>query len=945
MCSYSSRATLAVAVCSVLCLQSAVLADNSSKSQKNLAPLQRRSDSPRKIPNRGLSAAQQDRISSILKQPAPGSILYEKSRYRDKSGKSLHQAAPVKKVHAKLAEKLGIGPRSTGTILGWSGSAQGGGAGNGLVGTPCADCQVGELTCNADPVAGDLVETCVLDDGAFVQSFPFTVDVSGTVEVLLTSEAFDTFLIIADSSGDCAVVAGNDDCVPGDFDNSCVSVALAAGEYYALVTSFDAAETGPFTLSVTCTEGSACDRCEQGVISCGEAVSGSLVAEDCTVTGSDLSDLYAFDVDETGRFSLTLTSKGFDTLVRVLDAGCQELGTNDDCTIGDTSTSCLTIDLEAGSYVVEVTSFGGDEVGDYSLDVQCDTIGDPCGDCVIGDVVCDVPVEGVLGESGCSRENGASLDTIAFSVETLANVTIDLTSADFDTFVTLSNAACEVIAENDDCDFGNTNSCLTIELEPGDYFVGASSYDSTGEGDYDLVVSCASTVFCQDCSVGELPCSGLVQGGDLAEGDCTLEDGTFADVWQLEVADGQNLALELISADFDTVITLLDANCEVVASNDDCDDTTDSCLVFRQLAGGSYSVVATSFEVATGAYELTATCTTFDLCRDCLDGTLDCGGSVSGELSADDCEFGDATNLDTFSFTLDSAQEVTLDLTSLDFDAYLLLGDGVCANIGENDDCTDLGTDACIVAELPAGEYFAIANSFSPAAGSYDLSLTCADIMTCTDCNVGGISCNSTVDGTLGESLCTLPDETNIDYYSFSLPTDATVTIELNSPDFDTFLLFFGSDCLATAGNDDCEPGSTNSCLTLSLTAGEYSIGVNSFFVDSGAGSYTLTVSSPDCVSGGGRIPGDCSEDGIIDISDGICLLSFLFLGSPVELPCGDGTVTDGGNLQLLDNDQSGTIDLSDGVFLFNYLFLGGQPPALGLSCVAIEGCEEQCTP
>ena len=86
MCSYSSRATLAVAVCSVLCLQSAVLADNSSKSQKNLAPLQRRSDSPRKIPNRGLSAAQQDRISSILKQPAPGSILYEKSRYRDKSG-------------------------------------------------------------------------------------------------------------------------------------------------------------------------------------------------------------------------------------------------------------------------------------------------------------------------------------------------------------------------------------------------------------------------------------------------------------------------------------------------------------------------------------------------------------------------------------------------------------------------------------------------------------------------------------------------------------------------------------------------------------------------------------------------------------------------------------------------------------------------------------------
>lgn len=61
---------------------------------------------------------------------------------------------------------------------------------------------------------------------------------------------------------------------------------------------------------------------------------------------------------------------------------------------------------------------------------------------------------------------------------------------------------------------------------------------------------------------------------------------------------------------------------------------------------------------------------------------------------------------------------------------------------------------------------------------------------------------------------------------------------------------------------------------------------------------------------------GDTNSDKVVDLSDGIFTLNFLFLGG--ESPeCADA----------LDTDESGALDISDGIFLFNYLFLGGGRP------------------
>jgi hypothetical protein len=96
--------------------------------------------------------------------------------------------------------------------------------------------------------------------------------------------------------------------------------------------------------------------------------------------------------------------------------------------------------------------------------------------------------------------------------------------------------------------------------------------------------------------------------------------------------------------------------------------------------------------------------------------------------------------------------------------------------------------------------------------------------------------------------------------------------------------------------------------------------------------------------SGALQVPGDCNQDGKLDISDAVCLLGHLFLGNPTTLPCDGGTILDPGNLALLNSNGDVKVDLSDAVYTLLYLFNGGTAPVLGTSCQPIGGCPSACS-
>jgi hypothetical protein len=85
------------------------------------------------------------------------------------------------------------------------------------------------------------------------------------------------------------------------------------------------------------------------------------------------------------------------------------------------------------------------------------------------------------------------------------------------------------------------------------------------------------------------------------------------------------------------------------------------------------------------------------------------------------------------------------------------------------------------------------------------------------------------------------------------------------------------------------------------------------------------------------QIPGDCNQDGELDLSDVICLLGHLFQGSPESLPCS----TDAANLGLMDCNRDGGIDLSDAIYKLAFLFQGGPGPVAGSACISIGNCPE----
>ena len=65
-------------------------------------------------------------------------------------------------------------------------------------------------------------------------------------------------------------------------------------------------------------------------------------------------------------------------------------------------------------------------------------------------------------------------------------------------------------------------------------------------------------------------------------------------------------------------------------------------------------------------------------------------------------------------------------------------------------------------------------------------------------------------------------------------------------------------------------------------------------------------------------VRGDASQDGILNISDPINALGFLFLGSTKPL-CPDA----------LDADDNGQLNITDAIYTLNFLFVGGKPPPL----------------
>jgi hypothetical protein len=111
----------------------------------------------------------------------------------------------------------------------------------------------GSLGCPSSTVTAQLTTAdCPLDDGSYYDVFRFSGTEGQTVAILMSSDAFDTFLFLQNPAGD--VVASDDDS-GGGTNSHLVFTLPTTGAWTVLANSFSASAFGPYILSLNCAGG------------------------------------------------------------------------------------------------------------------------------------------------------------------------------------------------------------------------------------------------------------------------------------------------------------------------------------------------------------------------------------------------------------------------------------------------------------------------------------------------------------------------------------------------------------------------------------------------------------------------------------------------------------------------------------------------------------------
>ena len=300
---------------------------------------------------------------------------------------------------------------------------------------------------------------------------------------------------------------------------------------------------------------------------------------------------------------------------------------------------------------------------------------------------------------------------------------VELSSKDFDTYLTLRRASDNsVLAQDDDGAGSGTDSRIAQTLEAaGDYVIEARALSGDGEGRFVLKLT----------EVAPPPPPIVATFGQTVEGEITTEDpqaddGKYYDAYVFTGVEGQRIQAILRSGDFDAYLEVgsADGEYEALASDDDgLAEGTDSRLNFTLPASGDYILRASPLSAEEkGLYALEL----IERGPEPKPGSILVGATARGTLGVTDAMTDEGAYFDAYRFQAKKDEKLRITLVSNAFDAFIDLGeDGEDFDSLASDDDSLSDTHAKLDWTAPDdGWYVVRARAYGPnETGAYALTV------------------------------------------------------------------------------------------------------------------------------------------------------------------------------------------------------------------------------
>jgi hypothetical protein len=435
------------------------------------------------------------------------------------------------------------------------------------------------------------------------------------------------------------------------------------------------------------------------------------------------------------------------------------------------------------------------------------------------------PAAGELSADDPLTPDGLRHDDWRFSTRDGQRVELTLQSEAFDAWLEVWPADADPeagpVQQNDD-GLSGTDSRLRYTASGGDWIARVRAFDGEATGTYVLTLT-------QRPPAPRAPRPtttriGATVNGQLSDRDPETAEGQIFDAYRLRLRAGERLLLTLTSDAFDPVVrigTQTRDDFAELAMNDDDGAGLNSRLVFEAPSTGDYVIRVSPLAEGQGDYVLTLA----EAPPPAAAEPLAIGAPAAGTLDVTDGLDAEGRQTDAWVFQGTAGTRVQIDMTSGDFDTYVVLlaeSDPATA-LAEDDDGGPEGTNSRLFHTLPAdGAYRIQARSFAPGGtGAYDLTVIEAE----PERPAQALAFGETLQGDI-EAADPLDGEgRNFDAFVFTGAEGQRIQAIGRSGDFDVYLRIGSADgeFSELASDDDGLGQGTDSRLNFTLPAdGDY---------------------------------------------------------------------------------------------------------------------------